>query len=116
MKNEQGQYLVYGNRLKKSYSRTCDRWQKFFIRKFNYDPDEKYELSLVDNEYLGSVFGLKDVVRGNQGSEIKNRQRRDYQHNPDGLRPLPHCHGRRIRCPGDGVHAVLAGSSRHPWN
>jgi len=29
-----------------------------------------YELSLVDNEYLGSVFGLKDVVRGNQGSEI----------------------------------------------
>jgi len=71
MKMENGQYAVYGNRLNKSQSRKTNRWQKFFIRKFNYDPDEKYKLSLEANEYLGPIFGLKNIVRHGQGEEIQ---------------------------------------------
>ena len=38
--------------------------------KFDYDPDETYTLSLRDNEYLGPMFGLKDVVRDGGGEPI----------------------------------------------
>ncbi|MBN1265264.1 MAG: hypothetical protein JXA25_07210 [Anaerolineales bacterium] len=70
MKMENGQYVLFGNRLKKSYSRTSDRWQQFFIRKFNYDPDETYQLSLEHNPYLGNIFGLKNIVRSSEGEPI----------------------------------------------
>ena len=30
-----------------------------FMKKFNYDPEEKYTLRVEDNPYLGDVFGLK---------------------------------------------------------
>jgi hypothetical protein len=41
-----------------------------FIEKFHYDPDERYTLSLQPNRYLGDVFGMKDVVRGDEGEPI----------------------------------------------
>ncbi len=68
---ENGQFILYGNALKKSDSKKALRWENRLIRKFNYDPEEEYKLSLVDNEYLGPIFGLKDIVRHDQGEELK---------------------------------------------
>jgi len=68
---ENGEFILYGNALKKSDSKKALRWENRLIRKFNYDPDEEYKLSLVDNEYLGSIFGLKDIVRHDQGEELQ---------------------------------------------
>ena len=66
-----GQYQLFGNKLSKSNSRKVRRWQKNLKKKFNYDPDEQYTLSLVDNEYLGSIFGLKEIVRHDRGEAIQ---------------------------------------------
>ncbi len=64
MKMENGQFVVYGNKLKVSQSKAAIRWQKMLARKFKYDPNEKYTLGVRENPYGGSIFGLKDIVRG----------------------------------------------------
>lgn len=71
MKLENGQFIVYGNKLKKSHSSQIIRRQNWMKKKFNYIPDEKYVLSAVDNRYLGDVFGLKDILRDAQGEPIR---------------------------------------------
>jgi hypothetical protein len=63
-------FSLYGNQLRPSYARKASRWQDMFVRRFDYDPDERYTLSLEDNPYLGPIFGLKNVVRGDQGEPI----------------------------------------------
>jgi len=63
MKLLNGCYTVYGNPIKRSHSRSVERWQKMFIKKFNYDPREKYTLKVEENPYLGPIFGLKNIVR-----------------------------------------------------
>ena len=63
-------FSLYGNQLKSSDARKAANWQERFIRKFDYDPDEEYVLSLEDNPYLGDVFGLKDIVRHGNGAPI----------------------------------------------
>ena len=70
MRMENGRFVVYGNAIKKSHSSAAVKWQKMFIKKFGYDPNEKYSLSLTDNEYLGPIFGAKDIVRGDEGEPI----------------------------------------------
>ncbi len=75
MKMENGRFVVYENALKESHSKAATRWQNMLVKKFNYDPDEKYILSLHDNPYLGSVFGLKDILRG---VSVKLYLRRQY--------------------------------------
>jgi hypothetical protein len=70
MKKLNGKYMLYGNELSAGKSRAVDRWQRFFIQKFHYDPDEKYTLSLHSNNYLGNVLGIKDVLRGMEGDPI----------------------------------------------
>lgn len=72
MKMQNGQFNVYGNQLKKSHSNKVLKRQNWFIKKFDYDPNEEYSLSLKDNEYLGPIFGLKDIVRDVQGDEVIN--------------------------------------------
>jgi hypothetical protein len=69
---QDGQFIVYGNPIKKSHSRKVINRQNWFIKKFDYDPNEEYALSLKDNEYLGPIFGLKDIVRDGGGDEIIN--------------------------------------------
>ncbi|MEW5869397.1 MAG: hypothetical protein AB1894_08985 [Chloroflexota bacterium] len=71
MKMEDGRFVVYGNAIKKSHSQQAIKWQNFFVKKFNYDPDEEYVLSTEDNPYLGPIFGLKDIVRSGQGQAIQ---------------------------------------------
>ena len=70
MKFEKGQYSLYGNLLSKSESRKIQKRQERFYKKFDYDPSEKYTLSTIDNPYLGPLFGVKNIVRGEVGEEI----------------------------------------------
>ncbi len=114
MKMENDRFVVYGNAIEKSHSQKAIQWQNMFVKKFNYDPDEKYVLHLEDNPYLGPLFGLKNIVRGEGRRAGAERECRDLQHHPHGLRALPHRHGGRLLRPGNGLHALLAGSARHP--
>jgi len=70
MKMENGCFVVYGNAIDKPQSKAAIKWQNFFIKEFNYDPNEKYRLSLKENPYLGPIFGVKDIVRDGDGEEI----------------------------------------------
>ena len=63
-------FSLYGNPLRASDARKADRWQEMFVRKFDYDPNEEYVLSAVDNTYLGDLFGMKDVERHGDGDPI----------------------------------------------
>ena len=70
MKRENGRFVVFGNRLKRSHSRAIVRRQNWFIRKFHFDPTESYTLSLHENPYLGPIFGVKDILRDDRGEKI----------------------------------------------
>jgi hypothetical protein len=74
MKMQNGRYVVYGNAITASQTRKTIQWQNMFAKKFNYDPNEKYVLSLQENAYLGPIFGLKDIVRGDQGEPIETEK------------------------------------------
>jgi hypothetical protein len=67
---ENGRFVVYGNALSESHSQKAIKWQNMFIKKFNYDPNERYSLSLEENPYLGPIFGLKNIVRSDKGEPI----------------------------------------------
>lgn len=70
MNKENGRFIVYGNAITEAQSKTIIRRQNWFKRKFHYNPDEKYDLSVHDNDYLGGVLGIKDILRNDQGSSI----------------------------------------------
>jgi hypothetical protein len=70
MKKQDDRYTVYDNAIKASQSRHADNWQRMFIKKFGYDPDERYVLSLAENPYLGPIFGVKDIIRGEGGEAV----------------------------------------------
>ncbi|AFG37035.1 DUF6938 domain-containing protein [Spirochaeta africana] len=70
MQKHNGRYSVYGNELSKKQSRKTDKWQRMFVKKFDFDPSESYNLSVVDNTYLGSELGLRNIVRDGNGEPI----------------------------------------------
>lgn len=70
MKMENRRFIVYGNALNQSHSQKAINWQNMFIKKFNYDPNEQYALSLEENPYLGPIFDLKNIVRSDKGEAI----------------------------------------------
>jgi hypothetical protein len=67
MKMQNGRYVVYGNPITESQTKKTIKWQNMFARKFNYDPAEEYHLGIEENPYLGPIFGLKNIVRQDQG-------------------------------------------------
>ena len=71
MQKVNGSYTVYGNPISKSQSRAADAWKEMLARKFHYDPNEKYTLSLEENPYLGPLFGVQNIVRGDQGQPFR---------------------------------------------
>ncbi len=71
MKKIDGCYEVYGNPITKAQTRATDQWQAKFVKMFNYDPNEQYTLSTRDNPYLGDIFGLKDILRNDEGQPFK---------------------------------------------
>lgn len=70
MKMQDGKYTVFGNPISRSQTVKTQKWQQKYVRLFNYDPTEKYILSVQDNEYLGPIFGLKEIIRGDQGEPL----------------------------------------------
>jgi Domain of unknown function (DUF6938)/Domain of unknown function (DUF6937) len=70
MNKENGRYSLYGNPISKQQSAAADRWQDMLARKFDFDPNEKYTLSLHDNPYLGELFGVKDILRNGDGAPL----------------------------------------------
>ena len=70
MKKNNGQYELYGNPITKAKSNAVDRWQQKFIKMYNYDPNEKYALSVKDNHYLGNELGIKDILRDSDGTPL----------------------------------------------
>lgn len=71
MKMENGRFVVYGNELNETDSRKTIKWQEMFIKKFHYDPNEKYTLSLEDNPYLGPIWGVQNIMRHDKGAPIQ---------------------------------------------
>jgi len=72
MKKENDKFSLYGNQITKGQTKKTIRRQNMFIRKFKYDPNEKYVLSLEENNYLGDEFGIKDILRHDKGGKIEN--------------------------------------------
>jgi hypothetical protein len=70
MKKVNGRYEVYGNPITKAQSRV-DRWKTMLARKFKYDPNEIYNLSVREHPYGGEIFGLKEIVRDQPGEPIQ---------------------------------------------
>ena len=48
-------FSLYGNTITPDQDRKALAWQKMFVDKFAYDPNETYELSVHDNPQLGDV-------------------------------------------------------------
>jgi hypothetical protein len=70
MKMENGKYSVYGNPISKTETKKVQKWQNMFKKKFHYNSDETYNLSLVENKQLGPIFGLQNIVRDQPGDPI----------------------------------------------
>ncbi|TVR68457.1 MAG: hypothetical protein EA427_10270 [Spirochaetaceae bacterium] len=63
MQYSDGRFYVYDNPISRRHSRSAIKWQRMFMRKFDYDSGEQYRLQVEDNPYLGDVFNLKSIVR-----------------------------------------------------
>ena len=70
MKLQDGRFHLYGNPINKSHSKKIIRRHNWFKKKFNYDPDETYNLRVEDNPYLGPIFGLRNIVRDGDGEVL----------------------------------------------
>lgn len=73
MRKKNGKYTLYGNELSLAKSRATDRWQRFFVNKFNYDSDEKYHLQIAQNDFLGDELGIKNILRAETGKTIPSK-------------------------------------------
>ena len=74
MKKVDGQFVVYGNKLRKSHSKVASKWQRRYTRRFNADPNETYHLTTEDNPYLGPLFGVKNIIRSERGDPIEREK------------------------------------------
>ena len=63
-------FSLYGNAISAVHARRARAWQQMFIDKFDYDPDEQYELSVHDNAELGEELGLREIRRDAEGDPI----------------------------------------------
>ncbi len=113
--NDNGEYRFMATRSRfrkpesRSNGRTC------FVKKFNYDPNEKYEPELGGQ----CLSGLALRPAGNRAQESRvirstGRESGDLQHDPHGFWALSHCHGRRFLCTRHGISAILARSAGDP--
>ena len=72
MEKKAGRYELYGNPITPAQSRAADHWQAMLARKFKYDPNEEFNLSVHDNPYGWKIFGLKDILRDDSGNRHCN--------------------------------------------
>ena len=69
MTKRNGRYELFGSPITRRQSKAVDRWQRMFVRRFGYDPEERYELRVRDNELFGQDWGLKQLVRAEDAGE-----------------------------------------------
>ncbi len=67
---DKNKFSLYGNTITPSQDRKALKWQDMFIKQFDYDPDEHYDLTVKDNDYLGDALGIRDIVRDGGGEPI----------------------------------------------
>ncbi|MBC8336208.1 MAG: hypothetical protein ISR59_04175 [Anaerolineales bacterium] len=70
MKKVNGRYELYGNPITPAQTRAADRWKAMLAKKFSYDPNEKFNLSVQDHPYGDDIFGLKEIVREGDGTPL----------------------------------------------
>ncbi|MBM3125667.1 MAG: hypothetical protein FJZ87_11460 [Chloroflexi bacterium] len=70
MKKVNGCYELYGNPISERQTRATDRWQDMLAKKFKFDPDEHFNLSVEDHPYGSGIFGLKNIVRDGNGKPL----------------------------------------------
>ncbi|MBT4311391.1 MAG: hypothetical protein HOD49_13375 [Anaerolineae bacterium] len=71
MKKVNGRYELYGNPITRSQTKAADKWKAMLAKKFDYDPNEKFNLSVKDHPYGGDIFGLKEIVREGDGTPLE---------------------------------------------
>ncbi len=64
------QFSLYGNKITPAQDRKALEWQQMFVKQFDYDPNEQYELSVHDNPQLGEMLGIRDIRRDADGDPI----------------------------------------------
>lgn len=79
-------FSLYGNPLRPADAQKAADWQQMFMRKFSYDPGERYDLSLVDNECL-QMCGVGD--RSGMGQTDARKSHRGSVETPRAKRPNP---------------------------
>ncbi|MCP4967832.1 MAG: hypothetical protein GY926_21680 [bacterium] len=63
-------FSLYGNPITPAQDRKALKWQSMFVKQFDYDPNEQYDLTVKDNAYLGDALGIRDIVRDGGGESI----------------------------------------------
>ncbi|MBM3137018.1 MAG: hypothetical protein FJZ98_02400 [Chloroflexi bacterium] len=70
MKKVNKRYELYGNPITERQTRAADRWNAMLARKFNFDPNEDFHLSIEDHPYGSEIFGLKNIIRDENGKPL----------------------------------------------
>lgn len=73
LQKKNGRYEVYGNPITERQSRAADAWKDMLAKKFNYDPNEKFNLTVEDHPYGSEIFGLKNIVRDGSGQPVDKK-------------------------------------------
>ena len=67
---DEKRFSLYGNTITAAQDRKALAWQAMFVKQFNYDPDETFDLSVKDNAFLGTELGIRDIVRDGDGEQL----------------------------------------------
>ncbi len=70
LQKKNGCYEVYGNPISERQTRAADRWKDRLAKKFNYDPNETFNLTVEDHPQGYEIFGLKNIVRDGGGKPL----------------------------------------------
>ena len=74
MDKNNNKYELYGNPITVGQTKAADKWKAMLAKKFHYDPRETCSLGVVDHQYGSEIFGLKEILRGENGLEIDNQK------------------------------------------
>ncbi|MCA2002692.1 MAG: hypothetical protein LDL51_12570 [Chloroflexi bacterium] len=70
LQKKNGRYEVYGNPITERQTRAADRWKDMLAKKFRYDPNENFNLTVEDHPQGSEIFGLKNIVRDGGGKPL----------------------------------------------
>jgi hypothetical protein len=65
---------IYGNKIKKSAESKALKQKKTFAKKYGYDPEAVYHLAAEDNNILGGILGIKNLVISREEAQLKDKK------------------------------------------